>query len=149
MARPLRSALALDRDAPSDAAGGDDPGKLGDVVGNIRAVDVEAFWIGRERRGHPPYTGGKHLGSAATSSGFTVDLRGRRKGAPDVGPPRRGLPTRSTPRRQIPGDVQGRPKAFPASGPSLLVTRRLSLPPEFQHLLREHHQHPALRQTPR
>jgi hypothetical protein len=74
MARPLRSALALDRDAPSDAAGGDDPGKLGDVVGNIRAVDVEAFWIGRERRGHPPYTGGKHLGSAATSSGFTVDL---------------------------------------------------------------------------
>jgi hypothetical protein len=32
----------LDRDTPSDAAGGDDLGKLGDVVGNIRAVDVEA-----------------------------------------------------------------------------------------------------------
>ena len=57
---------------------------------------MEAMRVRRQRRRHPPDARGGHLGSAATSSGFTVDL-GRRNGAPDMGPPRRGLPTRSSP----------------------------------------------------
>jgi hypothetical protein len=60
---------------------------------------------------------------------------GRRKGAPDVGPPRGVSPRRAPPDANI--------------AASLGHYNALSLPPEFQHLLREHHQHPALRQTPR
>jgi hypothetical protein len=50
-----------------------------------------------QRRRHPPDARGGDLGSAATSSGFTVSM-GRRKGAPVVEAPTWGPATRSSPR---------------------------------------------------
>jgi hypothetical protein len=38
----------LDRDAPSDAAWGDDPGELGDVVRDLGAVLMEAMRVRRQ-----------------------------------------------------------------------------------------------------
>jgi hypothetical protein len=96
---------------------------------------MEAMRVRRQRRRHPPDARGGHLGSAATSTGFTVDLWKEGRAHPtwdDLG----GVSPRRAP-----------PDANIAA--SLGHYNGLSLPPEFQHLLREHHQHPALRQTPR
>jgi hypothetical protein len=79
----------LDRDAPSDAPWGDDPGELGDVVRDLGAVLMEAMGVRRQRRRQPQDARGGRPGSAATSSGFHGRSTGRRKGAPGVGPPRR------------------------------------------------------------
>jgi hypothetical protein len=88
----------LDRDAPSDAASGDDPGELGDVV-----RDLGSGPHGSDARSTPAAAasaGGGHLGSAATTStGFTVDLWKEGRAHPtwdDLGgvSPRRGTPRR-------------------------------------------------------
>jgi predicted oxidoreductase len=48
MARPLRSALTSTATPRSDAAWGDDPGELGDVVRDLRAVLKEAMRVRRQ-----------------------------------------------------------------------------------------------------
>jgi hypothetical protein len=85
---------------PPSAAWGDCPGELGEVVRDLGAVLMEA--IGFDAGGG---------GNRRTREGGTSALRrrrrlhgrsmGRRKGAPDVGPPRRGLPTPGTPDANI------------------------------------------------
>jgi hypothetical protein len=72
-------------------------GELGDVVRVLGAVLMEPLRVRHQPRRHPPDARGGNLGSAATSSGFTVDLWKRRKGAPDVGPPRGVSPRRAPP----------------------------------------------------
>jgi hypothetical protein len=121
---------------------------------------MEAMRVRRQRRRHPPDARG---GTSALRRRRHGRSMGRRKGAPDVGPPRRGLPTRSNPRllsnsagpprrgdfatSNSVGSFLPDPDFQQAPGPGPIphcVTRSwpslrnngLSLPPEFQHQIR-------------